>query len=566
VQAAAESSVAAPEPAGLEVVVTFASDGAPARDVGVYLRAANGGALGVEQRTDAAGIARFAPSDAGIHEAYVDRVSSPAAARWPEESSLAIEIPAGPRVEGRVVDLSGEGVAGALVLRRNDRHHDVLQRVAVADGEGRFALRDVEEKLELLARAPRHQPSELKDVKSRDGLAEVELRLGANGHALAGRVLMPGGDPAPFAWVLAGVDEDARRAPAGSDRDPLAKTGKPLDREGLLLRADAEGRFESDEIPGGHLLLVARSAADQETALLGWTTRFVAADVADELVVHLQPGGRITGIVRDATGMPVGGVALEAEWEGTRELGQMEDDLGPFVSDLRTVAAEDGSFRLGALLPGDYDLRVHGRYAELARHEQVLGVAEHAVWDPVVERPCALDVRVLDADGAPLSGWAVAASVDSGRRFHDAERSFTDERGLARLDDLPLDADVVVAAYPAADGACAELPAAWSTGVRVERPPTELVLRVASDRMPSASIRGRFLGADGAPVPGARVELALDGWGGAWSRAPDSDGRFAFAGLGAGRYVLRASTRELPRGFVLAEVDLAAGETLDVGG
>jgi hypothetical protein len=376
-------------------------------------------------------------------------------------------------------------------------------------------------------------------------------------------VLLPGGAPAPHAWVLAGVDEDAREASAGSERDPLEQAGKPLDREGILLRADAEGRFASDEIPGGHVLLVGRTASD-EAPLLGWTTRFVRGDVPEELVVHLQPGAEVAGFVRAPDGTPVPGVTLEAEWEGTRALGQMEDDLGPFVSDRRAVAGEDGSFRLAGLLPGDHDLRVYGRHAELLRAERVLGVAERAVWNPVVEPPCTLDVRVLGPDGAPLAGWRAAAGDGVPADFEHRRSALTDAEGRARLRDLPPDRELAVAVYPPRTGALG-LPAAVRAGARAERVPRELEVRLATSELPTAAVRGRLVEAGGAAVPYASVELVQAGWNSGWTILTDVDGAFAFDALAPGEVRIRARTRALPGGFELLAAPLGARETRDVG-
>jgi protocatechuate 3,4-dioxygenase beta subunit len=558
-------------PAELEVRVTFAADGAPAPDVGVYLRVAEGDARGDEQRTDAAGVTTFASLAPEVYEVHVDRVSTPARVRWPEASRVALAIPAGLRVEGRVVDLEDEGVAGAAVFRQNARHHDLLQRVAVTGAEGRFTLRDVEDDLELLARASRHQPSELETVRGTE-VAEVELRLGARGHALGGRVLLPDGWPAAHAWVLAGVDEDAREEREGSDADPLRENRrKPLDREGILLRADADGRFASDEIPGGHVLLVARTAPGEgeDAALVGWTTQFVRGDMADELVVRLQPGASVAGRVRDRSGAPVAGVALEAEWEGTRELGQMEDDLGPFVSDRRAVSAQDGSYRLAGLLPGDYDLRVRGASEELAREERVLGLGEVVAWDPVIDAPGALDVHLAGPIGAPLAGWRVEASDRAvpGRTYADSARLRTDAEGRVRVPDLPAERDVTLAFFAPRGEGNAPLAAATRPGARPRREAEveEVRVRLAPDEMPTASLVGRFRGSDGQPAERARIELRNPGSDEEWVAYTEPDGRFAFRPLAPGPVRLRAVTPELPAGHTLGTWTLATGEALDVG-
>jgi len=571
---APDGLVAVVEPA-LEVVVTFAADGAPAGGVGVYLRRIDAGGLGREARADASGVARFEPDAPGLYEVHLDRTSEVARVRWPEERLLAVAIPAGLDVRGRVVDFGGDPVGGAKVFRRNERHHDALQALAVADSAGRFSLHDVEDEIELLARAAGHQPSSLEGLNRVRRGDEVELRLGATGHPIAGRVLRPDGAPAAFARVLIGVDEDAREAPEGSPR-MTDNSGDALDREGILLRADGEGRFASDEVPGGNAVVIARPAEDDaDRPWVGWATRrvsLVAGEPGDTraLSIALRPGAEVSGVVRDPTGAPVAGIAVEAEWEGTVELGEMEDDLGPFFSDRRTRTAPDGSYRLDALLPGEYDLRVRGAREELAFGEHDLAPGERAVWDPVVDAPATLVVRLVDADGAPVSGWGVAVDerVPTLRRMR-AVRTAAD--GRASVGDLPVEEDLFVAAFPPADDAdWVQLPAALRSGVRVPRGKVarEFELRLADVELPTAGVRGRVVDGSGAGARRATLLLRRAGLadgGPEWRRSADADGAFAFGALAPGELVLRAETAALPGGVEVARFALAPGRTLDLG-
>lgn len=564
--APAAPPAAAPEPTALAVHVTFAADGAPAAGAGVYVRPAAGG-FGREEQADAGGRVLVAGLAPGLYEVHADRCTAPERVSWPEEREVELAIPAGFSVSGRVVDRNKAGVPGARVYRHNAAHHDRLQALAVADQDGRFELREVADELELLARAPGFQPSDLERVRARGpGPVELELRLGAVGHRLQGRVVGPAGEPAPFAWVALGVDEDARRDAAGSSRQPLEQR-KPLDLEAILLRADGEGRFDTRELPGGHTLVLARAAGD-EAALLGWRTLWVQGDVADELVVRLGHGAEIAGVVRDGDGRPVAAVSLQAEWEGTPELGQMEDDLGPWLSDRTAVAAEDGSFRMSGLLPGDYDLRVHGAWEELAREERMVEAGASLAWNPVVETPAALDVRLLGPQGEPLQGWAVVGGERPGQRGDPRSGLRTGADGRVRVLDLKAGKELALTVFaPAPDGKLGDLPVAVREGVRApaSADAPELEVRLTPGELPSASLGGRLLGADGAPLAGARLQLQRPGWGGGTLLVPSPDGAFLFERLAAGELRLEVRAPGLVYPLALGDFTLGPAEARDAG-
>lgn len=587
-EARAELAPPSAPPPDFEVRVRFASDGAPAADVGVYLRPAQGEAFGVEALTDAAGRASFPELPPGELRIHVDRCNEPVRVDPRINRSVLIEIPPGLRVVGRVVDHAEEPVAGAEVFRFNEGHHDLFQLIARTDERGAFTLRDVEPDSRFVARASGHQPSGTGRGWSRRQLdadggteATLELQLGALGQKLRGRVLDAAGNPAAHAWVGIGVDEDARESPAGSPRDPLIDAGKkPLDREGFFLRADAEGRFASDEIPAGHAVVLARPVTDPE--LVGWEALWVRAGEEHDVEVTLRPGAEVRGTVRDALGRPVPGLALEAEWEGTPELGQMEDELGPWISDRRARTAEDGRYALTGLLPGDYDLRLQGTRDELVRDERVLAAGESAAWDPVLEAYATLCVRLLAPDGAPLAGWGVAAAERGDRPDSAFLDETTDAEGLRRLADLPAGALVVSVYTPRPDGGLQRLPVAWRADVTPSEDPEHVhELRLAPEELPTAALHGRCTDARGATLGGRGVRLSLRRAGvpeGIEGVEPTlllpvaDDGSFACAALAPGEYellfdapwtaeTLAAGERTEP----LRRVRLESGEDVDVG-
>lgn len=550
------------------------SGGGPVADVGVYLRAAAGTGLGREVRTDANGLAAFTDLELVEHEVHVDRLEEPVLAVPRPGETLDVWIPHGVRVTGRVVDLGRRPVANARVLRFNSRHHDLLQEVARTDAAGRFELLDAAPRSEYLARSAGFQPSELERMRDGDGeRAELELVLGARGHTVRGQVVHADGSPAPFAWIAVGPDEDARRDVEGSTRVPDdGSRHKPMDREAFFLRADAAGRFASDEVPGGHTIFLARplEGASSEVA---WETLWIGSGGPQEVTLTLREGARLSGVVRDSTGLPVAGLALEDEWEGTFELGQMEDELGPWMSDRRAVSAADGSYVLEGLLPGQHDLRAIGERDTVLRAERVLQTGERAVWDPVVDVGASIRVRLLAPDGAPLAGWGVAASTDAGE-FPGEELlvARTDEQGRRRIAELEAGVPHAVTAYaPDARGRLTALPALRVLDVLPGA--GELELRLRPDQIPSATLEGSWVGADGAALAGELLALepvVEDGaegedWEGEATAEVDERGRFRFDALPAGAYRLLTASGPPPIGVRLGAYDLGAGQRLDVG-
>jgi RNA polymerase sigma factor (sigma-70 family) len=462
-------------------------------------------------------------------------------------------------VTGRVFDLTGAPVAGAVVHSFVPSASDTLPEVARTDENGRFVATELADNARLVARATGWQPSAVHEVRPGE-VEDLQLVLGAVGHAVTGRVLDPEGRGVPHARVALGVDEDAREELRGSDNRPGGQR-KVMDLESILLRADSEGRFTCNEVPAGYVLVLARPA--NSSPLVGVAQLDVTFGGDASVDVQLAPGGEVYGRVADGRGRPLVGVTVRARWEGTDALGQLEDELGPVYSSPTTKTDQDGRYVLAGLLPGEYDLYALADAFTLAQSGIELEERARALWDVTVEHASSLRIHATDDTGAPLARWRVELLGGASHGLEYRRVVWLDHEGRGTLHGLP-EADTYDLGLdaPGADGRYDDLfealrPGVASTGGVVE-------LRVARGEAPNTGVRGRW------PVALAAAEdvrLALRASDGSrrYEIQPTQEGGFELLGIEPGSYVLQTHGGGFPSGERLATCDVAHGEVCDLG-
>jgi RNA polymerase sigma-70 factor (ECF subfamily) len=549
------------EPGSLTVRVGYA-DGAAAREVGVYLRHRDGFDLGLEGTTAADGRAAFVGLRPGAYRVTIDRgVESLAMVRPGLPSSCELQIDRGVLVLGRVVTMDAQPVAGARVFALDPGHHDGLRAVAATDAGGNFLLRDAVPGLELHARADGWQPSGPRDLARVDGApgdrVEVEIRLGARGHLLCGRVVAEDGRALPHAWVGVAVDEDCRRRIDGLEAVRTDADGM-LDRESFFVRADAEGRFRTSEVPWGDVVVFARGLGPQQH-LVGSARLRVEPGVAHEVLLRLGPGGSLVGTVRDETGAAYEGLRLRVQFHGSLEIGELARGFGPELADRTGTTRADGSYRIDGLFAGEHRLRrVLDRGEQQLEPVDVEAGREQRV-DLTLPRAWQLRVVLRSAGGLPLQGWAVMLSDAGTISYPAASRSLTDAGGVHLATGLRADRYLlsVHAPDPGGERAFRRFP---SFVAQVERGAGELVVEAAP---PAATIVGRVLDAGGTPVTRGRVECRMPGFGELIRTDLGADGGFRFERLPAGEFRLSIHGRDQPAGAALAQV--RAGAVCELG-
>jgi RNA polymerase sigma-70 factor (ECF subfamily) len=392
-----------------------------------------------------------------------------------EVVELELTMFEGVTVFGTVTDADGRPVPHAdlwVSLRWQPGIGHVAER---ADAEGRFRLRGISRWHWIGARASGFAPSFVQKVPGEKG-DEIELDIVLDGHGRTarGRVVDRSGAAIPFARVLIGSDEVEWGA-------RLVDGMNTPDAPPLRLVADGEGRFETEHVRPGPIVVSARAPG------FGASTREVELAEGRELVLTLEPEAVVTGRIMDARGDAMDGVVRTPR-------------LDRFDSAFSTSLGK-GRYRLSGLSAGEVEIEAfhpdHGRVSTTL----TLTPGEEREWNPVLRPFLVIRGRVLDPVGEPLVGWNVSAFITGtvGERSHTNR---TDDEGEFQLSDVP-DVDHTVWVIP--PKGFGEFPRLIRQNVRPGG--GELVLQLDEKRMATGSIEGLVLAPDGAPAAGVKITV-----------------------------------------------------------
>lgn len=258
--------------------------------------------------------------------------------------------PPGGRIEGRVVDATGQPAPGALItasLRRSFRQRadepEPAPARAVADAEGAFRLEALSEGVyRLQAVLEGSGRGELGRVRTSGAAVELILRRGAR---------------------LSGTVRSEAGAPVAAFTLSLNRRRGALARDGFLSAAvvSADGGFAVEDVPPGSYAL--------QVAAFGFAVSDEYAVEVPEapaqpppLTVRLSRGGSVSGVVRDEqTRQPVSGARVSME-------GGVESVASSFPTSVSTTTDASGAFRLSGLAEGLRSITVQSR----AHHGRVL--------------------------------------------------------------------------------------------------------------------------------------------------------------------------------------------------
>jgi protocatechuate 3,4-dioxygenase beta subunit len=241
-------------------------------------------------------------------------------------------------------------------------------------------------------------------------------------------------------------------------------------------------------------------------------------------VLVLGPGHPVAGVVRAGEdGAAVGGAWVCLCTGGSEAAGEAARD-DPFT--VHAVAADDGSFALDPVPPGDY--AVVARAPGFLQGHATLRVPADGPVEVDLVRARVLGGRLLQADGSPAAGVLLRASAAE----REAEpEAFTRGDGRFLFRDLapgrwtiePEAGDATSAVVPGDLGSC-------------EAGATDLVLTLPA----GAEIRGRVLDEEGRGIADARFQ-ASNGAGGRKSGEAGPEGDFVVRGVRPGTVDLRIS-------------------------
>jgi uncharacterized GH25 family protein len=411
----------------------------------------------------------------------------------------------GAEVRGRVRDIGGGPVAGALVA------------ISIADfgnvgGSGVFVKADQNGewrawmspgRVHASARAPGYASG------SKEGMVPgsfIEVLLTPE-SVLAGRVVEAGSDrPVPGALVTAAAEEEF-----WSEGDASALT-------------DAEGRFRVEHLAPGRYKPTARTTGGYgraaESVLLG-----VAARSA-EVTIELHPATAVTGRV----------VIAETDKPCKDATVALRDRL----TERRNVdsAGADGVVRFRALLAGRYKVSVYcqGHRPEEEYPPVVVAGSPIAPLTWKVHQGQHIAGVVVDASGAPVEGVMLQTQLEGGdpRARESQGWEQTKRDGTFRA------AGLLPGQYSLQLMSTHQPTPREPTKVTVEAGRNVEGVRLVLDR--GGGIAGSVADEDGAPVPNVQVTAVGESWSWMSDRTMSrDDGSFLMEGVRPGEYRVRAT-------------------------
>ncbi len=449
------------------------------------------------------------------------------------KSDVSIPLRPGARVSGRVVDESGAAIADANVSfeERGERYSMYLAGLEpVRSGaDGSF---------ELVGLAP----GKITVVATKEGFleepgAELDLQDGAvrrdvvltlrRGNSVAGTVRWPDGSPAADVRVQAFQAKEASK-----DWYDAFQSSSRTAKDGTFT-VSGLGASNPVSILAKGSRAEARAPSDNPPT---WTAivQDVKVGSSDTLLVLREPIG-VRGRVVDDTGAPLKRFDVEAV--AVRDPTPSLAVVNALDSRKQTFESEDGSFLLGGLQPGRWQLRASApdHVFKMASPTAELP-ATGAPVDLVLVRAASVAGIVFDPTGAPASGAQVKLARfarDSGgedesfTERRDPPESVADAKGAFVLQGLPPGPCQI---FASASGFAPSAPAAVELDAGARKEGVELHL------CRGGRLTGEAFDAKGAHAEGRTVTAATMNEGEPHAARVDAQGRFEIANLAPGTY------------------------------
>lgn len=531
----------------LTIHVRFANPREPAANLVVIVARRLGDSYpldALELTTDAQGLATIADQPAGAIFVRT-ALGGMAHGLLPQRGTLELELELQRAidVDGRVVDVRGDPLAGASVWLSESVDWRSGHVVATSGADGRFRLRDVREDCFVAAKARGHALSYLQRVRGAVG-ARVELTivLDREGTELRGRVVDPDGAPVENALVLVG-NEDPRPT-------RVLENGLPaLESAPQKTRSSADGAFAFDGVALGTCRVQAR-ARGYAPAALDVEIDSARAEQQPRVELRLQPMARIVGRAFDADGAALASVELRVGAPGL------------FASSV-VFSDHAGGFELDDLAPGEVLVRASAPSASSLEQRFTLRAGESRRWDArfsAAGATRAIRGVVVDERGDALAGMGVSAMSFLGLEVDSTSGPPTDASGRFALQ---VNTERAYRVFVHGADEWTLFPRALVDNVHAGDEPLRIVVEDAERTR--ARILGSIVDARGKPVPDALILVNHETLSLLREARPSGDdARFEIPLVPPGRVTLDVRTNTHPW-LETGAHELHAGETLDLG-
>ncbi len=463
------------------------------------------------------------------------------------QTSCALMISPGIRVEGMITDEAGHPLSGADIVYCPSGLEDSPARLARSESDGSFRLRSISGGW-LGARHPSFAPSTFRYLPARAvQTIPVHIQMPGPGGAIAGLIRSSDGSVVSGATIVLGD-------PAAD----LKKSARQLDPRRLWCESDAAGRFRANGLKPGPLRLHVRKDGFAPFEDLVNVT----AGALRPVNVTLAHGGALVGMVLDQQGAGVPDVRL---------LVTAETPAGPIALLPGGTSGADGSFRFEHVPVGRAQVSAMGDNNEgAACAETVVVPGESVRWDVVLSRGREIRGALEDGSAAPLSGWLVTAMSVSDKSNLDRHMDDTaglwigecvsDAAGRFAIANCPDREHRIEVFEP--DARTAQ-PCGVALSIRPS--PESVLIRVRPEDRPSGFLTGQLLDSHEHPLADASLDVWWsDRWRWLTSVRVEADGRFRIGPFVAGRYDLSIDSSGV-RTFLLRAVQVEAGEESDLG-
>lgn len=314
-----------------------------------------------------------------------------------------IAVAPGSSIAGRVIDTTGNAIAGVTVNaeRLGDTEMTMIENGAVISGfkaitatDGSFEVRGLDAARYHLAVLDRGRPIKAKhstkvELTPAQRATGIEMVVERPSGTISGTVSGPDGAPIPDAWVSlqqngldqieATIDDDDRDAP---HRFRGNFGGVSTDLPPAL--TDARGHFEMSSVPHGTYQVVAEAQAGQ----LRGTVAGVVPD--REIAIQIAAVSAIQGTVHGAHG---------------------PSELFSVAGVGATSSFTDGAFEFPRVDPGDYTIEVTSSDGTGSATVHV-AAGETGSADITLIANATVTGRLVDKSGNPIAGMSVAIIAD----------------------------------------------------------------------------------------------------------------------------------------------------------